>query len=94
MTRRVLRAASEVVGEKNVVEMPVKLSSEDFSFYLDKRPGAFLRLGTRNEAKGCTTLPHNNDFLVDEDVFELGSRVCVRFVLENMDGFDPKNDPA
>ena len=90
VTRRVLRSASTVLGAENVVEMPVKLSSEDFSFYLDTRPGAFLRLGTRNEAKGCTTLPHNNDFMIDEDVLELGSRVFVRFVLDNMDGFDPK----
>jgi metal-dependent amidase/aminoacylase/carboxypeptidase family protein len=66
--------------------MPRKLSSEDFSFYLSKRPGVFIRLGTRNEKKGCTTLPHNNDFLIDEDVLDIGSKVCVQFVIDNMDG--------
>ena len=35
-----------------------------------------------------TTLPHNNDFLLDEDALELGSRVCVQFVLDSMNGFE------
>ncbi len=68
--------------------MPEKLSSEDFSQYLTKKPGVFIRLGTRNEAKGCTTLPHNNDFLIDEDAFIKGSDTCVQFVLDNMNGID------
>ena len=86
ISEKVLSSAAAVVGQENVVTMPVKLSSEDFSFYVSKKPGAFLRLGTRNEAKGCVTLPHNNDFLLDEDALELGSKVFVQFVLDYMNG--------
>ena len=86
ISKKVLSSAASVVGQENVVTMPVKLSSEDFSFYVSKKPGAFLRLGTRNEAKGCVTLPHNNDFLLDEDALELGSKVFVQFVLDYMNG--------
>ena len=86
ISEKVLSSAAAVVGQENVVTMPVKLSSEDFSFYVSKKPGAFLRLGTRNEAKGCVTLPHNNDFLLDEDALELGSKVFVQFVLDHMMG--------
>lgn len=82
----VLASAAKVVGAENIVPMPIKMSSEDFSFYVDKKPGCFIRLGTRNESKGCVTLPHNNDFLLDEDALDLGSRVCVQFVLDNMEG--------
>lgn len=85
---RVLASAGKIVGENNIVTMPKKLSSEDFSFYADKKPSAFLRLGTRNAEKGCTTLPHNNDFMLDEDALETGSRVFVQFVLDNMGGFE------
>lgn len=85
---RVLAAAGKIVGEGNIVTMPKKLSSEDFSFYAAKKPSAFLRLGTRNAKKGCTTLPHNNDFVLDEDALETGSRVFVQFVLDNMEGFE------
>ena len=88
VSQKALDSAAKLLGADNVVTMPQKLSSEDFSFYADKKPGAFLRLGTRNEAKGCTTLPHNNDFLLDEDALELGSKVFVQFVLDNMSGFE------
>ena len=84
----VLASAEKVVGKENIVKMPQKLSSEDFSQYLTKKPGVFIRLGTRNEAKGCTTLPHNNDFMIDEDALSLGSDACVQFVLDNMGGID------
>ena len=63
-------------------------SDSNFSQYLTKKPGVFFRLGTRNEAKGCTTLPHNNDFMIDEDAFPHGSDACVQFVLDNMNGID------
>lgn len=84
----VLAAAEGVVGKDNIANMPVKLSSEDFSQYLTKKPGVFIRLGTRNEEKGCVTLPHNNDFLIDEDALAIGANVFVRFVLDNMGGVD------
>lgn len=84
----VLDSASKVVGNDNIVNMPEKLSSEDFSQYLTKKPGVFIRLGTRNEEKGCVTLPHNNDFMIDEDAFVKGSDTCVQFVLDNMQGID------
>ena len=84
----VLDSAKKIVGEDNIAKMPEKLSSEDFSQYLTKRPGVFIRLGTRKEEKGCTTLPHNNDFMIDEDAFVSGSDTCVQFVFDNMNGID------
>lgn len=90
----ILSSAGKIVGADNIAEMPVKMSSEDFSQYLTKKPGVFMRLGTRNEKKGCTTLPHNNDFLIDEDAFVYGSDTCVQFVLDNMNGLDMKKVEA
>lgn len=82
----VLESAKKV--SSGIQKMPEKLSSEDFSHYLTKKPGVFIRLGTRNEEKGCVTLPHNNDFLIDEEAFVTGSDTCVQFVLDNMNGID------
>ena len=84
----VLSSAAKVIGEDNIADMPVKMSSEDFSHYLTKKPGVFFRLGTRNKEKGITTLPHNNDFNIDESALPIGSQVCVQFVLDNMNGID------
>ena len=84
----VLASAKKIVGEEKIVDMPEKLSSEDFSQYLTQKPGVFFRLGTANKEKGCITLPHNNDFLIDEDAFTIGTDTCVQFVLDNMNGID------
>lgn len=78
----VRKAAVKVVGEENLAEVPQKLSSEDFAHYLTKKPGAMIRIGTRNEAKGCTEAPHNSGFILDEDGLINGSRLLVQFVLE------------
>lgn len=86
----VLTSAEKVVGGKRIVHMPEKMSSEDFSQYLTEKPGVFIRLGTRNEKKGCITLPHNNDFMIDEDALPFGTDTCVQFVLDNMNGVDMK----
>ena len=80
---QVLDSARAVVGAENIVDMPPKMSSEDFSQYLTKRPGVFFRLGTANADKGIKTLPHNNDFMIDEDALIYGSDTCVRFILDN-----------
>lgn len=84
----VLASAAKVLGESGITTMPEKMSSEDFSQYLLKKPGVFLRLGTRNEEKGITSLPHNSDFRIDEDALPLGTDVCVQFVLDHMGGID------
>ena len=90
----VLASAEKVVGAENIVQMPEKLSSEDFSQYLTQKPGVFFRLGTRNSEKGCTTLPHNNDFMIDEDAFPIGTDTCVQFVLDNMSGINMEKAAA
>ena len=81
ISEKVLSSAASVVGQENVVTMPMKLSSEDFSFYVAQKPGAFLRLGTKKAAKGCTTLPHNNDFMIDEQVLYYGVFLQTMLVL-------------
>ena len=86
ISKLVLESAEKVA--LGIQKMPEKLSSEDFSQYLTKKPGVFIRLGTRNVEKGCVTLPHNNDFLIDEEAFLIGSDTCVQFVLDNMGGIN------
>jgi len=90
----VLQSAAKIVGEEGLVRMPKKLSSEDFSRYLTKKPGVFFRLGTRNAKKGCTTLPHNNDFMIDEEAFVFGTDTCVQFVMDYMNGIDSEKIEA
>lgn len=63
-----------------VQEVPPTMGGEDFSRYLERVPGAFLFLGTRNEEKGLTAPIHNPRFQVDEDVLPLGAAALARLV--------------
>jgi len=77
-----LGAIAKTIGEEHIAPMPKKMGAEDFSIYLTKKPGVFMRIGTRNKEKGITTLAHNNDFMIDEEVLHNGSATFVQFVLD------------
>ena len=68
------------IGLKKV---PQRISSDDFSWTLQKAPGFLFRYGTRNEEKGCTAVLHSNDFVIDEDGFRAGVLAFVQFVLDS-----------
>jgi amidohydrolase len=66
-------AAADVVGEASVVaaEFP-SMGSEDFSFYLERVPGAFVRFGARHPDWEPIPL-HSPAFDVDERVLGVGA---------------------
>ncbi len=57
----------------NVKRIEAILGGEDFSRFLQRAPGTFYFLGTRNLAKGCIYPNHSSKFKVDEDVLKLGA---------------------
>ncbi|WP_297464998.1 amidohydrolase, partial [Thermococcus sp.] len=61
------RKVAEKYGLKHG-EVAMSMGAEDFAYYLQKVPGAFLALGIRNEEKGIIYPPHHPKFNVDEDV--------------------------
>ena len=54
------------------------MSSEDFSFYLEKIPGVFFRLGAGEKAPSL----HNPGFLPPDSVIPNGIRAMTAFALE------------
>ena len=86
LCRRMRAAVETALGAEYAVDMPIKMCSEDFSYYTMKKPGCFVGMGTRNEATGCTTALHNNDFCIDEEGLVNGCKAFVQFVLDAMDG--------
>ena len=76
------RLAAEAHGLP-VTDMPSRMSSEDFSWYLSRCPGALFRFGTRNEALGCTALAHRADFRIDESGMRAAAEAIVAFVLDD-----------
>ena len=80
----VVRRFSESIRTRGLplVDVPPKMSSEDFSWYLTRVPGAFFRFGTRNESLGCTSTAHHSDFRIDELGMRFAIEAFVAFVLD------------
>jgi len=55
---------------------------EDFSYYLQKVPGAFFFLGSGNPMKGITEPLHSARFDVDEDCLPIGAAILAGLVLQ------------
>ena len=72
-------AAKSVLGEDMVVtKVPApNMGGEDFAYYLEKVPGAFMFLSSSNPKKHTDVPHHNPKFNVDEDVLWEGSAVFV-----------------
>ncbi|ACP37716.1 amidohydrolase [Sulfolobus islandicus M.14.25] len=70
VTDEVMKILSSI---STVVETEPVLGAEDFSRFLQKAPGTYFFLGTRNEKKGCIYPNHSSKFCVDEDVLKLGA---------------------
>lgn len=74
--------ARDVVGDDMVMDHldAPNMGGEDFAYYLEKAPGAFMFLSSSNPQKHTDVPHHNPRFNVDEDVFWIGSAVFVRIV--------------
>ena len=70
-----IQAAKEYLGEENVVDLDLRMTAEDFSYYSQVAPVCFYRLGTRNEAKGITSGLHTSTFDIDSKALEIGMGV-------------------
>jgi amidohydrolase len=67
--------AVKIIGEKKVIETGQMLGGEDFGYYLQKKKGAFYRLGTSNRDKGIIASNHSPEFDIDEEALGPGVEV-------------------
>lgn len=62
--------AVELLGADKVVDLPLRMTAEDFSYFANEVPSCFYRLGVANQARGITSGLHTNTFDVDEKSLE------------------------
>lgn len=72
LTERSKAYASELLGSEQVVELPLRMTAEDFAYYSQVVPGCFYRLGVRNEEKGIVSGLHTPTFDIDETALKTG----------------------
>jgi len=68
-----LAAASNVVGEANVGDIPLSTGGEDFAFMLAKRPGVFMRIGNGVNADGSFHNVHTPHYDFNDEILPLGA---------------------
>lgn len=80
---KVLAAAGrEALGEQAVVEVAPFMGGEDFSYYLEKVPGAFMFVGVANPDKGIVYPQHHPKYDIDENALAYGMETMVRAALK------------
>jgi amidohydrolase len=78
-------AVRSVLGEHGEVAAPQSLGAEDFGWYLDRVPGAMMRLGTRTPG-GPTYDLHQGNLRVDERATGIGARLLAEAALRALTG--------
>lgn len=65
VTAKQRQKAINALGSSNVHELPIRMTAEDFSYYSQKVPVCFYRLGVRNEGRGIVHGVHHPKFDID-----------------------------
>jgi amidohydrolase len=86
LTQKVRQRAVAYLGEENVVDLPIRMTAEDFAYFSQHMPACFYRLGTGNKAKGITSPIHTNTFDVDEDCLKWSTGLMAWLALQELEG--------
>ena len=75
--------AETIVGKQNMNrEGPFVMASEDFSYMLEKVPGAFINIGNGGGEGGCEV--HNPGYDFNDDILPLGSALHASLVEQGL----------
>ncbi len=72
--------AADYLGEENVEDINMRMTAEDFSYFAQRVPACYFRLGTKIEGKPITNL-HTANFDVDERCLEIGMGLSALFAV-------------
>ena len=76
--------AAELVGEANVNRNGnVVMASEDFSFMLERRPGAYIQIGNGDGEGACEV--HNPGYDFNDTILPLGATLFVRLAEKKLE---------
>mgnify|MGYP000141492321 CR=1 FL=1 len=64
----------------HVIDLPIRMTGEDFSFYAQQVPATFIRVGVRNEEKNIIYPVHNSKFDIDNLALRVGIETFLSIV--------------
>lgn len=75
--------AKEYMGAENVIDLPIRMTAEDFSYYSHQVPSCFYRLGTAKKSKRITHGLHTSRFNIDESSLKVGMGLMAYLAIKN-----------
>jgi amidohydrolase len=72
LTARCTASAERYLGKEHVVELPLRMTAEDFAYYSHEVPACFYRLGTAGKNGQFKDSVHTSTFDIDEDALITG----------------------
>lgn len=85
-TKVIAEAGESALGKENVLTIKPVMGGEDFSYYLEKVPGAFFFVGAGNEEKGAIYPQHHPKYDIDEDALRNGMEVMAAAAVKLAEG--------
>jgi len=84
LTARMIPSLKAVAGADNVIEPPLQMGAEDFSFYAKEVPSMFFFVGATSKGIDPVTAPSNHSpkFALDESSLDLGLRALLQVTLD------------
>lgn len=82
MTDIVREASYKIIGKENVIEYDTcPMLGEDFSYFAQLVPSAYIKLGINGDGKGNYPL-HSSKFDIDEKALEYGVKLATQTVID------------
>ena len=76
--------AKKYLGDDNVEELDLRMTAEDFSFFAEKIPACFFRLGTASADGSNSSAVHTATFDVDEKALEIGAGLMAYQAMQHL----------
>ncbi|HJR72551.1 MAG TPA: amidohydrolase [Luteimonas sp.] len=88
LTARMRPSLEKIAGAQNVVDMPLVMGSEDFSYYAKRAPALFFFVGATPQGQDALKAPsnHSPEFFLDESTLKLGVRAMLQVSLDYLQG--------
>ncbi|OCT16999.1 peptidase M20 [Paenibacillus pectinilyticus] len=81
---RFYKVGSALFGAESVHESPLIMAGEDFSYYLQERPGCFMFVGAGNVENGIIYPHHHPKFDIDERSMLNAAKLLIGMALDYM----------
>lgn len=84
LTARMRPSLEKIAGAQNVIDMPLVMGSEDFSYYAKRAPAMFFFVGATPKGQDALKAPsnHSPEFFLDESALKLGTRAMLQVALD------------